>query len=315
MFSRRSVLALGGAAALTAAAGCQRNSTIRPRLAVTMDDFALPEFERLPVIARNDAILDAFDKFAIKAAGFVTGSFVDNPQGLGVVQSWTDRGHLLGNHTYSHMHASDAAPQDYIDDIARNHDFMSQFSGYEKIFRFPYLDEGGQEPNGSTQKRDIYRKYLSDNGFQNGAVTISPSDWYVTQRMEARLGEDMKADLSAYRDFYLEHSLAIATYTQSIATDLGMAGIPHTLLVHHNILNGLFMGDLLQMFVDEGWELVDAQTAFAHPVFNARPFAVNSGRSLIRVMEQEATEYGDSTPRPHPYAKVSLEDTMVERGL
>ena len=316
MLSRRSILA-AGAAGLTALSlpSCKRSSSVTPRISITMDDFNLPANPRLEVGPRNEAILDAFDAFGLKAAGFVTGSFVDSAQGRAVVQSWSDRGHMLGNHTFTHSHASRTDIDEYKADILRNHEFMKDYAGYQKVFRFPYLDEGGLSNGGSIERRDDYRKFLKDNGFKNGAVTLSPSDWYITDRLEKALKVNPDMDVTPYRDFYIDHSLTIARYTQSIATDLGVSGIPHTLLVHHNILNGLFMGDLLKAFADEGWEFVDAKTAFEHPVFDAAPYTPNRGRSLIRVMEQEATEYGESKPRPYPYAEKKLSDIMDGLGL
>jgi hypothetical protein len=57
--------------------------------------------------------------------------------------------------------------------------------------------------------------------------------------------------------------------------------VAHTLLLHHNLLNALFLRDLLSMFRDRGWEWVSPDEAYDDEVFAAAPDIVPDGESLI----------------------------------
>ena len=59
------------------------------------------------------------------------------------------------------------------------------------------------------------------------------------------------------------------------------------MLMHHNILNGLFLDDVLTALIENGWSMVDAKEAFEHPVYKLEPQMPTRGRSLLSVLAQE----------------------------
>jgi peptidoglycan/xylan/chitin deacetylase (PgdA/CDA1 family) len=264
----------------------------RPRIAVTMDDFDLGFDKVLSPRERNSRILEALAKHNHKAAGFVTGRFVDNSLGKKVVQSWSDAGHLIGNHTYSHLNSSEEDPEVIKLDILKNHDFLSQFDGYEKIFRFPFLAEGG-----SPEKIGIYRQFLKENGFQPAVVTVGSIDWYTTSRLESRLKDNPNADTRGYRDYYIQTVLDKAQHFQTLAEILGFQELPHALLVHHNILNSFYLDDVLTALKSSGWDLIDAKEAFQDPFYRLEPATPTNGRSLLSVIAQERGYDNISIPK------------------
>lgn len=264
----------------------------RPRIAVTMDDFDLGFDKLLSPRQRNTRILEALAKHNHKAAGFVTGRFVDNTLGRKVVQSWSDAGHLIGNHTFSHLNSSDENVEIIKADILKNHKFLSQFDGYEKIFRFPFLAEGG-----TPEKIAVYRQFLKENGFQLAVVTVGSIDWYTTSRMETRLKGNPDADTTGYRDYYIQTVLDKAQYFQTLAEILGFPELPHALLVHHNILNSLYLDDVLIALKAAGWDLIDAKEAFEDPFYRLEPVTPTQGRSLLSVIAQERGYDNISIPK------------------
>lgn len=271
--------------------GCAPSVVTKPakRIAVTMDDFNLGFNIRLNPRERNERILQAFAKHKHKAAGFVTGRFVDDVFGDEVVQIWSDAGHMIGNHTYTHLNSSDEDAEHVKADILKNDILLSKYPAYEKILRFPYLAEGG-----TPAKVSEYRSFMKANGFENGAVTVDTIDWYTTDRMEARLKKDPNAELEPYRDYYVEAVVKLAEHFQSLAERIGYPDIPHSMLMHHNILNGLFMDDVLTALKDEGWSMIDAKEMFAHPLYKLEPETPTRSRSLISVLavEQGVTDTG-----------------------
>jgi len=304
MLTRRGFIV--GALAL---GGCAPAIVTKPakRIAVTMDDFNLAFNVRLNPRERNERILGAFAKHNHKAAGFVTGRFVDSAFGNEVVQSWSDAGHLIGNHTYSHLNSSDEDAETIKADILKNDALLSKYSTYEKIFRFPFLAEGG-----SVEKIADYRAFMKEHGFQNAAVTLSTMDWYTTDRLEKKLREDDKLDLEPYRKYYVTAVVTLAAHFHSLAERVGYTDIPHSMLMHHNILNALFLDDVLAALKKEGWSLVDAKEAFEHSLYKLEPQTPARSRSVLSVLAQE--QGITDTGFPEAYERWG-EKTMDALGL
>lgn len=289
-----------------AASGCSPSVVMRPgkRIAITMDDFSLGFSVRLNPRERNERILETLAKYNHKAAGFVTGRFVDSLFGHEVVNSWSNAGHMIGNHSYSHFNASDEDSEVIKADILKNNQFLSKYENYEKIFRFPYLAEGG-----SSEKIENYRSFLKMHGFQNAAVTADSLDWYTTGRLENRLKADESTDLTPYKDYYVEAVLKLTDYAHALSLKLGYEDLPHALLMHHNILNGLFLDDVMRALKTHGWSFVDAKEAFEHPIYKLRPKTPTKGRNVLSVLAQDRAITDESYPQAYVgWGKKTMDD-------
>lgn len=289
MFNRRAFI--GASAAVIASACASKSVTTSKRIAITVDDFDLSFDRRLDPLARNAAIFDAFDAHRHKAAGFVTGRMTDSPLGATVIQSWSDAGHMLANHSYSHLNSTETPAAVIKADILKNHMFMQDTAGYEPLFRFPFLAEGG-----TMDKVNDYRAFLDEYGFKIAPISVDSIDWFITARMEARLADAPEADTSAYRDYYIKSVLEIAAYKHELALALGLSDFPHIMLMHHNILNGLYLRDVMDALVADGWSFVDAKDAFAHPLYAHRAAVPTRGRSHLSVVAQERGVADDGFP-------------------
>ena len=247
-----------------------------PGLAVTIDDFNLADTPLLSGPDRDIEIRKALRRHRVKAGGFVAGKFVDAERSPKVLASWSDDGHLLGNHTFSHSYYGGKDPGGEMADILRCEPLLTPYSSFRKLFRFPYLAEGK-----TAQGRDALRALLRQNGYRNAHVTIDTSDWYVDQRLTQRLKSDPATNLAPYRAYWLNHIWDRATYYDGLAKAVLGHSINHTLLLHHRLTTALFLDDGLTMFRDRGWRLVDAATAFATPELNVDYDTLPSGQSLM----------------------------------
>lgn len=269
-------LGFGGAPALAS-----RQAT---QYSITMDDFHWANAVKLTATERNEAILHTLRSHSTQAALFVIGRNIDSAEGKELLAPWDKAGHLICNHTYSHRNYN--APETdvavYQADILRAEALLKPFSRYKNFFRFPMLKEGD-----TVAKRDAMRVFLVRHSYRNGHVTIDNSDWAIDQRLTARLKKDPSADLKPYRDFYLDHMWARGSYYDSLARRVVGRPIKHTLLVHFNLLNGLFLGDLIEMFKRKGWRLIHADEAFTDPVFASYPEVVPAGESLVWSLAKE----------------------------
>lgn len=277
---------LGGAAAFGALISGAKES---PQVAITMDDFSLSETPKLSVEERNRRVLEALARHSnLKAALFVAGRNVDNEMGRRLLGSWNDGGHTIANHSYSHHYYNSRKMtfQAFSEDALRGEAVIKDFSRFKKLFRFPYLKEGD-----TAEKRDLMRAFLKKHGYKNGHVSIDASDWYVDTRLRKRLEKEPDADISPYRDYYLNHIRDRATYYDDLARKVLGRSVKHTLLIHFNLLNALFLGDLLSMFEGQGWKLIDADEAFRDPVFSSTPRILPAGESILWALAKQAGKF------------------------
>jgi hypothetical protein len=249
-----------------------------------MDDFNWRNPVKLTAAQRNESILNTLQKNSLKAALFVVGRNIDNDEGKQLLAPWDKAGHLIGNHTYSHRNynAPETVVADYIQDILRAEELLKEFPRFQKYFRFPALKEGD-----TAAKRDTMRAFLAEHGYRVGHVTIDNSDWLIDNRLTTRLKKDANADIKPYRDFYLEHMWARAEYYDALARRVMRRPVKHTLLVHFNLLNGLFLNDLIEMFKSKGWRPIDAEEAFTDSVFASKPRVLPAGESIVWSLAKE----------------------------
>jgi peptidoglycan-N-acetylglucosamine deacetylase len=257
-------------------------------LAITIDD---PNTTEQPLFSwqeRADHILATLDKYHLKAALFVCGKRVDSDDGRTLVKKWDNAGHMICNHSYSHLYfnAPKMPLEIYADDFRKGDEQIKGSSNYTKLYRYPYLKEGD-----TAQKRDDFRALLASNGYRNGAVTIDASDWAIDDRLKARLKQDPKADTTPYRDFFIRHMLDRADYYDKLSIEVLGRSVKHTVLLHHTLLNSLYLGDLIEAFRQRSWKIIDAKEAFADPVFLRQPKTLPAGESLLWTLAKETGRY------------------------
>ena len=255
-----------------------------PQFSITMDDFFWQNAVKLTGAERNQAILETLRAHSIKAALFVIGRNVEDEQGKQLLAPWNQAGHLIGNHTYSHRNFNlpESELEAYEADILRAEALLKDFPRFRKYFRFPALKEGD-----TVAKRDGMRAFLAQHGYRTGHVTVDNSDWAIERRLTTRLQKDPAADVKPYRDYYLEHMWSRADYYDKLARRVLGYQVKHTVLVHFNLLNALFLGNIIQMLKAKGWQPIDAEEAFTDPVFASKPKVLPAGESIVWSLAKE----------------------------
>ena len=257
-----------------------------PQVAITLDDFEWYDAPRMTAEARNRSLLDALRAHSAQAAVFVCGKYVDNEKGQKLLSAWDEEGHVIDNHSYSHLYYPKVSFERFSGDLLKGESIINKHSRFRKLFRFPYLKEGE-----TREKRDAMRAFLKAQDYRTGHVTIDASDWYVDQRLRARLARNPDADLTPYKDYYLSHIWERSLFYDDLARKVLGRGVKHTLLLHYNVLNGFFLGDLMSMFKQKGWKLVKAEEAFRDPVFSSAPDILPAGESLIWALAKETGKF------------------------
>jgi peptidoglycan/xylan/chitin deacetylase (PgdA/CDA1 family) len=220
----------------------------------------------------------------VQAGAFFIGKYLETKQGQKILHSWDQENHLILNHTYSHLHYSEPSItyQEFSEDILKCDRLLSECKNYNRIFRFPYLEEGD-----TREKRDAMRAFLRKNNYRNGYVSVMTTDWWINSKLEDMLDRNPSADVSKIRSMYLANVKECVDYYQALAQKL-QGGLPnkHVILLHHNLLNALFLGDLMDMLRLNGWEIISAREAFNDPIYQSVPEIFPSSSSLLSTLAQ-----------------------------
>jgi peptidoglycan-N-acetylglucosamine deacetylase len=273
------------------------SSEVAPEIAFTFDDPTIEGAPRLAWMELNERILTTLAKHQVKATLFVCGKRVDSKAGAELVASWDHAGHGIGNHSYSHLNFNESGGigsnksrevtlRVFEDDVLRNEPLINRYPHFVRMFRYPFFKEGD-----TAEKRDGMRSFLQERGYRIGRATVDASDWAIDRRLGIRMKNDPKAELAGYRDFYLQHIWERAVYYDSLSMRVLGRPVRHTVLLHHNALNAMFLDQLIEMFVAKGWKPVDAEWAYADPVYDLQPKILPAGESLIWALAKETGKF------------------------
>ena len=266
-----------------------------PEIAFTFDDPTNDGGVNLKWQEVNERMLAALSAHNIKSILFVVGKRVDSDSGRQLITAWDRAGHLIGNHSYSHLNfnrSTDAdgyrkvSLADFEADALRNESLILSYRNFARLFRYPYFKEGE-----TVEKRDGMRMFLQDHGYRIGRATIDASDWAINDRLVKRTEAQPHADLAGYRDFFLQHIWERAQYYDSLAQRVLGRPVRHTVLLHHSPLNALFLGDLITMFADKGWKPVHAEYAYKDELYDRQPKILPAGEGLIWALAKESGKF------------------------
>ncbi|MBJ7312045.1 polysaccharide deacetylase family protein [Rugamonas sp. CCM 8940] len=249
-------------------------------LAFTFDDGPnLAETPRLTPQQRNDALLAALAKHKVQAALFVTTGFgADKPTGYALAKAWGQAGHAIGNHTMSHpdLHDAKLSLAQYQQEILDCDAIIKTLPGYQKWYRYTFLREGN-----TPEKRDGMRTFLQKQGYRNAYVSLDTSDWRLDEKLQEVLSKNPQADLTPIKQAYLAHVRQRALAYRALSLQLQGRDIAQVILMHHNLINALWLDDVIAQFKQMGWTITTPAAAFADPVYQLAPERSAPGQSLL----------------------------------
>jgi peptidoglycan/xylan/chitin deacetylase (PgdA/CDA1 family) len=252
------------------------------RIALTFDDGPdMADRIGLSPADRNAAILRQLAEAHLKSILFVTRTDTDQNRN-DLIRQWGVEGHQIGNHTATHPDFDEVSLADYERELLSCDKAIRDLPGFTRRFRFPYLKEGD-----TVEKRDGFRAFLDSKSYEAAPVSVDASDWYYSQRLSARLKAHPEADTLAYRDAYLRHLYDRAQYYDGLSRTVLGRSVAHVLLLHHNLINALYLKDVIQMFRDKGWTLIDSEAAFSDPVYGMRPDTLPAGESILWALAKQ----------------------------
>lgn len=143
---------IAGSEIIVERSGAEQNGM--RKIALTFDDGPHPYY--------TEQLLDGLKERGVQVTFFVTGEHAElHPE---VIKRMYDEGHLIGNHTYSHLQLKKGNRQRFKEELMKTNEIISDITGEEVEFVRP--------PYGSWDK-----KFESELNMFPVLWTIDPLDW------------------------------------------------------------------------------------------------------------------------------------------
>jgi peptidoglycan-N-acetylglucosamine deacetylase len=257
------------------------------RIALTFDDIPRQRGAFFTPNERTTKLIAALKLAKVKqAAFFINPGRLATPDGQGGevrISAYVAAGHVIANHSFSHPQLGDTEASAYLADIDSAAVWLKGRAGYRPWFRFPYLDEGGDDKI----KRDAIRAGLKARGMVNGYVTADGAD-YNLESLTVQAKKDGKAmDMEALKKLYVSVQMSAVEYHDTLARRTLGRSPAHVMLLHETDLAAMFIADFVDELRRNGWKIITVDQAFADPIAKAMPDVPYSYGTLIGSMAWE----------------------------
>lgn len=187
----------------------------------------------------------------VPATGFVIAGSIGKGQWL-LLETFRKEGFALGNHTYSHANLNRVGSEKYINEIAHADQKLAPVMTQPKYFRYPYLAEGR-----GVAKQEV-QDYLTANQYTIAPVTIDSKDYLFNERLLHISWRTRNQYLSQIKSQYLNYIWKQTLLAEKRTNNKQAKQI---LLVHANLLNSHFLGDVIQMYKKNGYRFISLDEA------------------------------------------------------
>ncbi len=218
-------------------------------------------------------ILDTLVENKVPATGFVIAGSIERGQWQ-LLEAFHDAGFTIGNHTYSHANLNRTSSKKYIENVAHADEILSPLMSHPRYFRYPYLAEGRGE------KKAAVQRYLQEHDYIIAPVTIDTKDFRFNGQLYRVPYRARPNYLPKLRRQYLAY-----IWKQTLRAEKRAKGKPvkHIILIHANLLNSHFLGDIIQMYREHGYRFISLSEALQNPAQTIPLDGVNKS-------EEEASE-------------------------
>ena len=270
-------------------------------MALTFDDAPIRDGAYFSGPMRTKTLIAKLKKSGVLQVAFFC--ITSNMDSLGAarIQRYAAAGHVIANHTHSHISMRQLGVKNYIQDIFKADEILRKQQGFQAWFRYPFLDEGL-----TREERDAIRQALAERGYMNGYVTVDNYDWYLERLLQTALREKKKIDYDKLRQIYLEHLWkSIAFYDQMARAVIGRSP-KHVLLLHENDLAALYVDELVQLLREKGWKTISPVAAYTDPIAAIVPDVLLNNQGRIAAIAK-ANGYAG------PFAQESEDEGFLDK--
>lgn len=241
---------------------CHLNASVD--IALTIDDYPMDDGLIFSSENRTQAFIEICEKHFCKAAFFCIGDNCKSERGSGLLLQLDKNQHFICNHSMTHTHLSSQSLEAFEKEIEQVQNILKPYKNTRRWYRYPFLDYGNRTAlGGSYDKALLSLQILNRLGYSEGYVTINTFDWHLNTRLSEAIKKGLVVDYKALKDLYIELLNFWCNYYVNLYENVTSEKITHTLLLHANDLNALFLHEILSMLKESGWNIVSPEQAFS----------------------------------------------------
>lgn len=272
------------------------------RIAFTVDDVPRGRGAFFTPDERTIRLIAGLHKGGVKQAAFylVPGQ-IGHDDGLGGaerIEAYVAAGHVIADHSFTHPHLNELSVADYMANVDKAEVWLKGREGRRPWFRYPFLDEGGDDK----AKVAAVRAALKARGLHNGYATVDGSDWNIESRTADAVKAGKTIDMDALRDLYVETMVGAADFADQLARKTWDRQPAQVIVLHETDIAALFIADLAKALRKDGWTIITADEAYADPISKLAPKVPYANGTLV---ELAAWEKG--LPKPRWYERNDIE--------
>ncbi len=268
-------------------------------IAVTIDD--------LPVVStRRDLghrqeitrkLLSHIKKAKVPAIGFLNENKLYNgderqPAEIALLEMWLDAGLELGNHSFSHRSLNRIELADFQNDVVRGEEItrglLHSRGKRLRYFRHPFLHTGR-----TLEVKAAFDNFLKERGYVVAPITFDNADYIFARAYDIALDRGDKELLRKVGGEYVPYMERKLEYWERQSMKLFGREVSQTMIIHSNLINAEYFGDLARMLKRRGYKFVDLETALKNDAYrNADTYIGPAGISwLHRWAREKGREY------------------------
>ena len=272
------------------------------RIAFTFDDVPRGRGAFFTPDERTIRLIAGLHKGGVKQAAFylVPGQ-IGHDDGLGGaerIEAYVAAGHVIADHSFTHPHLNELSVADYMANVDKAEAWLKGREGRRPWFRYPFLDEGGDDK----AKVAAVRAALKTRGLHNGYATVDGSDWNIESRTADAVKAGKTIDMDALRDLYVETMVGAADFADELARKTWGRQPAQVIVLHETDIAALLIADLAKALRKDGWTIINADEAYADPISKLAPNVPYANGTLV---ELAAWEKG--LPKPRWYERNNIE--------
>ncbi len=266
---------------------CASPAFAEKRIALTFDDIPREQGPFYTTDERTRLLIAGLRQAGVRqAAFFLNPGRLAQPHGAGGearIAAYVAAGHVIANHSNTHVGLSATPVDDYLADIDAAETWLRNRPGRRPWFRFPYLDEGGTDK----VKRDALRTGLAARGLRNGYVTADGSDWFLQDRVNRALAEGKELNMEQLRRLYIRMHVSGAEYAEAMARQALGRSPAHVMLMHETDLAAMYLPEMVAELRRHGWRIITADEAYRDRLGQAFPDTANARGDLVSAVAWE----------------------------
>ena len=272
------------------------------RIAFTFDDVPRGRGAFFTPDERTERLIAGLKKGGVKQAAFylVPGQ-IGHDDGIGGEQriaAYVKAGHVIADHSFTHPHLNELSAADYMADVDKAEAWLKGREGRRPWFRYPFLDEGGDDK----AKVAAVRAALKARGLHNGYATVDGSDWNIETQTAEAVKAGKTIDMDALRDLYVSTMVGAADFADQLSKKTWGRQPAQVIVLHETDMAALYIADLAAALRKDGWTIISADEAYADPISKLAPDVPNANGTLV---ELAAWEKG--LPKPRWYERNDIE--------